>query len=73
MSEEFVGWLDDEWNVVLDQSQPIVRCRDCERSSHFYQWLTPSKRANVETWVCGNMDGFEVEPDGFCSWGERKR
>lgn len=53
------------------QHEEIVRCRDCENSSHFFQWLTPSKKANVETWVCRNMDGFEIEPDGFCAWGEK--
>lgn len=64
---------EDTVNVtVCAPTEPIVRCRDCENSSHFFQWLTPSKRANVETWVCRNMEGFEIEPDGFCAWACRK-
>lgn len=51
----------------------IVRCRDCENAIHFFQWLTPSKRATVETWMCRNMgDGMETDPNGFCAWGKRK-
>ena len=30
MTEEYIGWLDDDWNQVLDQDQPIVRCADCK-------------------------------------------
>lgn len=53
--------------------EQIVRCRDCERAIHFHPWRTPSQRAKVETWLCGNMgDGAEIEPDGFCAWGKRK-
>ena len=40
MSEEYAGWLDHEWNAVLDQSQPIVRCRDCKHldDSEYERW-----------------------------------
>ena len=57
--EEFVGSLDDEWNVVLDQDQPIVRCRDC-------------RFALAHGHGCArNQDIFDADPNGFCAWGER--
>lgn len=56
MIEEYIGWLDDEWNTVLDQSQPIVRCRDC-------------KKCNIG-W-CLHFNNV-VKPDGFCAWGEAR-
>lgn len=40
----------------------IVRCRDCK---HYTE-------DEAEYWhYCGEWCG-QVEPDGFCSWGERK-
>ena len=38
---------------------PIVRCRDCKF------WAT-------EHHFFGGCVGKEFNPDGFCSWGERK-
>lgn len=61
MNEEFVGWLDDDWNIVLDQNQPIVRCRDCV---HNYDNLCHEHECNY----CG--EPLRIEPDGFCAWGE---
>lgn len=63
MSEEFVGWLDDEWNVVLDQSQPIVRCRDCK----YIETRGQRRYCNA------HAGGYpEVALDDYCSWGERR-
>lgn len=62
---EYIGWLDEDWNTVLDQSQEIVRCRDCKdyRASD----------ATCHSWQWHNWDAaIEVEPDGFCAWGERR-
>lgn len=66
MSEEFVGWLDDEWNVVLDQSQPIVRCRDCH-------WSKPNQSDHEyrAEHYC-NIWASDVSADGFCFRGRRK-
>lgn len=67
MTEEYIGWLDDDWNTVLDLSQPIVRCRDCR----YYQ---PKEGAMLSCRF--EYNGFTqwklAEPDGFCKWGERK-
>lgn len=39
--------------------EPIVRCRDCRFSlAH-------------GNGCCRNQDIYDVEPDGFCAWGER--
>lgn len=64
MTEEYIGWLDDDWNTVLDQSQPIVRCRDCKNT---YQYDEPPGC----DCLCG-LFWIEVKQDGFCAWGKRK-
>lgn len=65
--EEFVGWLDDEWNTVLDQSQPIVRCRDCR---HYDPNDEPSEVYPDRYWC--ELMAMYLQPNGFCAWGERK-
>lgn len=43
----------------------IVRCRDCKE----YR----DTDATCHSWQWHNWDApIEVEPDGFCAWGERK-
>ena len=47
----------------VDSMKPIIRCRDCT--------------GFVEGWdgyECERFSGeyHRAEPDGFCSWGERK-
>lgn len=60
---EYIGWLDEEWNTVLDQSQPIVRCRDCKHARKTDAGMDCDRHI-----LCARF-----KPDGFCSWGERKR
>lgn len=55
--------IDDDWNTVLDQNQPIVRCKDCKHFKYF------ACEKNACTY-CGEL--LRVEPDGFCAWGERR-
>lgn len=45
--------------------EEIVRCRDC---------VYFDKYENDEISVCYRFDNEQpiVEPDGFCSWGERR-
>lgn len=52
-------WVTDE---------EIVRCRDCE----FY---FPDRSTDFDDDCDGNVCGrtyIEVEPNGFCKWGERR-
>lgn len=57
--------------------ESIVRCRDCKHARVLHP-LNPITGAptGIEDWRCGyfwNADELcEVEPDGFCAWGERK-
>lgn len=67
MSEEYIGWLDDEWNTVLDQGQPIVRCRDCK---YYKPWVL-SRPENGGDCVLNKVE-VDVWFDGFCAWGERR-
>lgn len=78
--EEFIGWLDDEWNIVLDQNQPIVRCKDCRFYNDYHG------KCHRPVLVVGGIGGdtywsdevfhdpniycTHAEPDGFCAWGE---
>jgi hypothetical protein len=60
---------DERWHYVEQQythffgypiTEEIVRCRDCRFSL---------AHGNG----CGrNWDIYDVEPDGFCKWGERR-
>lgn len=44
--------------------EEIVRCRDCKE---YRDWTCHS-------WQWHNWDApIEVEPDGFCAWGERRQ
>lgn len=70
MSEYITEWYWDEMRNAPNQAQreEIVRCRDCK---HYDPHPTDSG-------VCFLPDGdgdfarWEVEPDGFCKWGERR-
>jgi len=56
----------------------IVRCRDCEyaRIMRPLDWRTGKPSTVIEEWYCqwhSNAEGAsDIEPDGFCAWGERK-
>lgn len=55
--------------------EEIVRCANCE---HCYKERRDTLSGWVDVFVCGNpqwstaslMPSHEVEPDGFCKWGE---
>ena len=57
--------------------EEIVRCRDCENARVLHP-LNPITGipAGIEDWRCDhfwNADELpEVDPDGFCAWGERR-
>lgn len=57
--------------------EEIVRCRDCENAQVLHP-LNPitGVPAGIEYWRCThfwNADELcDVEPDGFCAWGERR-
>lgn len=64
-----------ELNAWYVESEPIVRCSDCKYyrfkdRSHIFK----DDRHN-DSYCLKFVDGkrMEVEPDGFCAWGERKR
>lgn len=57
---DLADWFDAEY-------KPIVRCEDC---THFHEW----EALRVEGFKCTRVVApFEVEPDGFCSWAERRQ
>lgn len=73
MSEYIIDW--DE-NLVIDTFSKnslrgkIVRCNSCKYyDERTYNWLNGWVRTST---TCFMFDGCHVEPNGFCSWGERR-
>ena len=64
MTEYIVDWdlLDETMQHVREK---VVRCRDCK---HYRE-----SDATCHSWQWHNWDAaIEVDPDGFCAWGERR-
>lgn len=58
------------WDV--GDFRAIVRCRDCKHMDTVdLSWIYGDHRN--DHCFCERLDdGFGVEPDGFCAWGERR-
>lgn len=59
--------------VIDDRHLPeIVRCRVCK---HYYEAENYHPNGNYVMRCCKYFDAYndEVEPDGFCAWGELKQ
>ena len=68
MSEYIIGNDGDEsildigeFELRFQERERIVRCRDCAWSE-----------AREYRRHCDRTGSFQIEPDGFCAWGERK-
>lgn len=59
-----------ELNAWYVESEPIVRCKDCK---YYYEAENYHPNGNYVMRCCKYFDTYddEVEPDGFCKWGER--
>lgn len=59
-------------------NEEIVRCSDCKHARHYrpIDWRTGKPHETVEEWYCewhSNAEGAsEIEPKGYCAWGERR-
>lgn len=56
------------YNLKFDE---LVRCRDCR---HYYEAEEYHPQGNYKKLCCKHFFTFddEVNPNGFCAWGERK-
>lgn len=58
-----------EWICELDEGQhgkeEIIRCRDCIYSVNDAMYCTEG--------CCDESEYRNVEPDGFCKWGRRRK
>lgn len=66
---EYIGFISNMYEVCIDENQPIVRCCDCA-------YICNREYANgLEFHTCSYFDSehVEVEPDGFCKWGVKKK
>lgn len=52
-------------NMPTVNAVPVVRCKDCKHYSHDVD-------ANEGEWDCCRVYGMFVNPNDFCSEGERK-
>lgn len=74
MSEHIIDWADD---LIIDTfsknslHEPVVRCRDCK---YYYEVDEYHPQGNYDRRCCKYFDTYsdEVEPNGFCAWGEKK-
>lgn len=72
-----------ELNAWYVESEPIVRCRDCDHGDEVVwpkSWDVPDDYLDctgplVTTWDYYNDEpkSNPVPPDGYCAWGERGR
>lgn len=65
---EYIYWTQgkpeqDENGLISIPRERVVRCRDCKEYIERKGYAT-----------CGYFGGdyVEIEPDGFCKWGERR-
>lgn len=62
MSEYIV----DERGEVIGE---VVRCLDCAFMGHDKIGTFCTR---FECWLCGEPSSIDMEPESFCSWGERR-
>ena len=67
MSEYITEWMPDHHAY----KEEIVRCRDC---AYYYEADNYHPKGNYISQCCKYFDAYndEVNPDGFCAWGERR-
>lgn len=59
-------WRKEQWyRSRFNGLQPIVRCKDCK---HYHDSINGCDEFGDE-W---SDEYANVEPDGFCAWGERR-
>lgn len=77
---EFIIWESDKTETTdnlgvkhsvshFEKREEIVRCRDCA-------YICNREYTNGLEWhTCGYFDSAyaEVDPNGFCAWGERRQ
>ena len=78
MSAEYTEHVYQEYHCKgyepIHQREEIVRCRDCKHMHTVRNWLGMDV---YECWLhadseTGALGKNRTEPDGFCSWGERR-
>lgn len=62
---ELMANIDGEISLAREE---IVRCRDC---THYMTWANGYSFCSAFS-IGATGDPFPGEPDGFCSWGDRK-
>ena len=74
---EYTGYVDPWTDEERLSDEEIVRCRDCK---HVYEDRRDTATGWVDVFACDSeqwstvslMPSHEVDPEGFCAWGERR-
>ena len=64
-NDEILHYKSDDGVTVIVERTELVRCKDCKHYSHDVD-------ANEGEWDCCRVYGMFVDPNDFCSEGERK-
>lgn len=62
---EYIGWLTSNRSIVLDESQPIVRCGNCR----YYDFDGEPSEVYPDRHWCDKLTVY-MPPLGFCSFGK---
>ena len=66
---EYIYRTDGAFGLNESTGEEIVRCRDCAFMGHDKDGAYCT---HFECWLCGEPSFTDVEPDGYCAWGERR-
>lgn len=73
MTDDYPGvpYGADEYSGTVERCERIVRCRDCVHAEEIESGVFGSL-VLCDYWLRDEECKTFVEPDGFCSWGERR-
>ena len=70
---EYIYGTDEHGGHWLTDTE-IVRCRDCVVLVPEHEYMTVTGDKYIVPDTCKKIRSYiqQIEPDGFCAWGERK-
>ena len=63
-----VPYDSDDFSGTLERRERVVRCRDCVYYKH--KAIGNPNKGYFREWDYCDHWAEDVEPDGFCAWGE---
>ena len=74
ITDKQLGLIQDFANVCVEGEKlpRIVRCRDCKHFTPKGTHKFENGKVNVDSCVYVRGYVVQINPDGFCAWGERR-